>query len=830
MTDLLTFFLGVDTDGVPDGAKTRLEWAQGPASGEGMLLLILLFAGVIGLIVWNYRREGSASPARKAFLAGLRLTALLLIVAMALEPRLAVDLERTTPARTVVVIDESLSMSIKDRYEGSDIRGALIAAAGLADGTALAGATRADLVERVLARTELLPTLDATNPVRLYAFAEGVRRIDGSGDGGEGTDEGADGGEGEGESKLIAVPDIVPRGQATDLARALRASLEEAGSDVLAAVVVITDGRRNRGEDPIAAADALRKRGVPVYAIGVGDPAEPRNLAVLELGAPPRVYKGDPMLVEARVRVRGFEGLSLPGGPLEVELLRNDQVLETRPVDAESETVRFRVTNDDPGEYVFTARIAVRPGELSEDDNQRSTRVEVVDEKARVLVIAGSPSLEYRTLRTLLRRDRTIETSIWLQSADDDLATFGSDKPIDHIPSEREELFEYDAVLLFDPDPEGLPISFPEELRKLVLERGSGVMLVAGNKFTVKLFESPDMGPLRTVLPVEPDIERASTMVGGGQTFVETWPLNLTDDGAEHPITRLGTNTGIVLQAWKRLPGVRWHFPVLREKPGASVLLRHSDPTLAAGADGEGAPLLSATHYGPGRTLFAAIDETWRWRSVARALYERFWVQAVRFIVEGRLLGGRGRVTVALDREVCNLGEAVAVRATVLDESYQPHVAATVEAEVVRAGAADPAEPLTLRAVAGVPGRYEATFVPPRAGLYDVVVTPPGTGGVSSGDETWKPGRASVRVEPPDFEFADPRLDRATLEGVAAHTGGSYIPLERAGELPALIPALRETIVVSGNPVPLWDSPIVVILLVIVLGIEWWVRKRSKMV
>jgi hypothetical protein len=48
--------------------------------------------------------------------------------------------------------------------------------------------------------------------------------------------------------------------------------------------------------------------------------------------------------------------------------------------------------------------------------------------------------------------------------------------------------------------------------------------------------------------------------------------------------------------------------------------------------------------------------------------------------------------------------------------------------------------------------------------------------------------------------------------------------------LPDKIPDRTETLVVSGQPVPLWDNRSTVILAVTLLGIEWFFRKRLRMI
>ena len=53
------------------------------------------------------------------------------------------------------------------------------------------------------------------------------------------------------------------------------------------------------------------------------------------------------------------------------------------------------------------------------------------------------------------------------------------------------------------------------------------------------------------------------------------------------------------------LPGLYWHFPVTREKPGAIVLARHGDPRMT---NAYGAHVIVASQlFGPGQSIFLAV-------------------------------------------------------------------------------------------------------------------------------------------------------------------------------------------------------------------------------
>ncbi len=100
------------------------------------------------------------------------------------------------------------------------------------------------------------------------------------------------------------MPDSAPRGE-TDLGSAIRASLDalDPAADDHNAIIMISDGGDLRG-GALEAAALAKKRGVPVFTVGIGDP---RNGGTIpsEDGSGVQKYEGKPVVVK------------LESGPLE---------------------------------------------------------------------------------------------------------------------------------------------------------------------------------------------------------------------------------------------------------------------------------------------------------------------------------------------------------------------------------------------------------------------------------------------------------------------------------------------------------------------------------
>ncbi len=307
------------------------------------------------------------------------------------------------------------------------------------------------------------------------------------------------------------------------------------------------------------------------------------------------------------------------------------------------------------GEVTYVVEVTPRDDETDKKNNRQSRKVSVRDDKIRVLLAQGYPNYEFRFLKTLLERDRSVQLSTYLQDADPEYAE--QDKTaLRSFPVNREELMAYDVLIIGDVDPRLLPQSVWQNVRAFVSEKGGGAAFIAGPKFMPQLYR--DNSDVSALLPVKPDsvagADRASDMSRG--FTVRPTPL-----GLQSPAFQLGDSPSETEQIWSKLMPLYWFYPVGELKSGAQVL-----------ADSLGKPVICFQYFGAGRVLFHAIDSTWRWRTGGgEPFFARYWVQTIRFLAHGKLGKGRG-VELTADRREYRRGEVAQLRARFLDTQLAP--------------------------------------------------------------------------------------------------------------------------------------------------------------
>lgn len=800
--------LGIDIARL-DGGTEHFRFARFPEGLWGLLVVPILLAAFT-YVAWNYRHEGQLLRSRKILLACLRCGIILAAALVLFCPVLEVDRAQELRATTILLIDGSLSQTIKDRYQ-ADIprRDALAQSLGLRP-EEVQSLSRAELVHKALRgpQARILAGLAEKNQLKTYTFAglplEPVADPNLSP---------------HGDTQALGTE---PRGAITDLGGALRSSVEEEGSGRVAGIVLVTDGRATAGEDLKTVGTFLASQGLPVHAVGVGDPSPARNYRVTALLASERVFLGDPVVVDVRVDEVGFDGEPVkvelvnvfeprgeaPGSPVRVQAIE-----AIFPQGRADTTVSFRFEPRGIGKHRLTARIEPRPEETFSNDNERTLAVEVVKEASRVLLISGGPSYEYRFLKNLLRRDSRIFLAAWLMSADADFPQEGN-VSLKKLPATPKELFEYDVVILMDPDPQGFPDGFGVLLEEFVGKRRGGLVYSAGEKFASAFLDSPEMAPVRGMLPVTFDLDEVKE-VGNGLFHEHLWPLEPTPVAMTHSATRIASQVDRNRDRWAEIAGVYWSFPARRGKPAASVLLAHSSPLLARA--GEPRPVIALQFYEGGRVLWCGLNSTWRWRATAEEVYDSFWVQSLRYLTENRLSGDR-RKLLQTDKDAYDLGESVRVSAFATNEDFRPLAAEDVSVEVTAPGG-EPFEMKLSRDTAD-PGWYRGILLPRSTGEHQVRM---------AGGPGEAPTLKSLRVDAPRIEFESPRLDEEALKELAQLTGGSYSTLAEISRVPDQIPDRRQTLVTTDEPIPLWDNSLTMTMIAGLFTLEWILRKLWRL-
>jgi len=257
-----------------------------------------------------------------------------------------------------------------------------------------------------------------------------------------------------------------------------------------------------------------------------------------------------------------------------------------------------------------------------------------------------------------------------------------------------------------------------------------------------------------------------------------------------------------------------WYSRGVTRKSIAQVYAEHP---FDIGPDGQKAPILVVGRYGAGRTLFSAIDDSWRWRFyTGEQIFNSYWVQQLRYLARGKKIGGRDH-DLFVDRPTYDLGDEIRVTYRVYNPTYLQQLPPEIAVQLKKDDGTVLAEQ-KLQRQEGQPDLYSASFVANHEGEFSAHVT----SAVGDRDKRFV-------VKSPRLEMEDVSVNHSLLNRLALETRGETLTLADAPAQLAGIPSLeRQTPNPSSNP--LWNGWAPLIIFVGLITIEWVLRKVYGMV
>jgi uncharacterized membrane protein len=736
--------------------KGRL--ALGASQMELLVVAVLALAGAAALAT-SVRATLRAGRAPGLALLGARGLALALLLAILLRPQLVVSTSVTQQNVVGVLVDDSRSMQVPDeadRPRGEQVRTVL----GGGDG--------------------LLARLADQYQVRVFRFSRGADRIG-------------------------SLDSLGFDGQRTALGPALDDARRALRGLPLTALVLVSDGADNADTALTASLLGLRSDDLPVYTVGAGLDRFPRDIEVGWVRVPPTALKGAAIMVEALVRQRGYGGDSV-----DVVVEDAGRILGTArvalPPDDQTITAQVRVVLEEEGPRRLSVRVAPRPGEMVDRNNERPALVAVTDRRDRVLYFEGEPRFEFSFLRRAVTGDPNLLMVGVQRTADRKYLRLGVEDSLDLLqgfPRTREELFRYRALVLGSVEASYFSADQLRMIADFVGRRGGGLVALGGRRaFGEGGYAQTAVDEL---LPFDVSPSRDSTRL----LELKAAP---TPAGIANPVIQLRNDQAASADAWRNLPPLTSVNRIGALKPGAIALLEGTD-TAGRGRQ----PLLAYQRYGRGKAAAFTAQDSWLWRMHADVpvddqTHQQFWRQLLRWLSDG----APDRLTVTVGQPFVQPGEPLTLEAELVDSTWQAINGAEVTAVVTTPGGRIVEQPLAWDVRSD--GRYRGRVPTAEPGRYHVdVLATAGTDSVQSLPAFVDAGETNV-------EFFGAERRREPLRRIAAETGGRYYDLADAADLP-------DDIVYSARGITrterldLWDMPAVFVLLLGLLGAEWLARR-----
>ena len=579
-------------------------------------------------------------------------------------------------------------------------------------------------------------------------------------------------------------------GETTNLSRALAQLKEQSAKQNIQAAVLVSDGNYTVGKNPLYDAEAL---GFPLYTIGVGDSTEHRDVLVEKVVTNNLAYADSRVPVDITVKSSGYNGERV-----QVELAQGGNVLDKGNITLAEGTreypAKLFIEPHDEGTVKYTVSVSTLPGELTDRNNTKSFFVKVLKNKLRVLIIAGAANPDVSAVREALIEDEHLTVGSYVQKSSGDFYEGRISRP---------QIDSTDCLVLI-----GFPSSFTNTgvLQQIVdaIDHEKKPFLFLNGK-------AVDYPKLQSLEPYLPFAWLAISPV-------EMYVFPAVDDRHKtHPLVTLDGSVGA--NAWQQLPPIYRAQGLFRAKPEADVLASVKIQSYPVNE-----PLVLTRNINGQKSFALTGYGLWRWRLMAQGnpeterLMPLLLTNAIRWLTTRE---DEKNVRIIPTKETFTTAEPVEFTAQVYDEQLRPVDNAEATVELKRG---HETFQIALNVIGN--GRYEGSTEGPGEGDYSFV------GKATAGGRLLGEDKGRFSVGQMNVEFLQTKMNKQLLEQLAYRTGGVYYDISGSGNLAA---DLRSRVVftqkdlVDKSELEMWNWQYLAAVIVLMLGLEWFVRKRNGM-
>jgi hypothetical protein len=590
---------------------------------------------------------------------------------------------------------------------------------------------------------------------------------------------------------LAAITDdsLTFRGEATNIAEALKSVKKTSASSNLQAVVLITDGNPTIGMNPLYEAEEL---GVPVFTVGVGDTIEQKDLLIRKTLTNEITYAGAKVPVNVTVHSAGFGGERV-----RISIHDGATILDEKSLILDSGTRDYLVplsfVTEKEGVHKFTAEVSNLQGELTQRNNRTSFFIKVLKNKLRVALIAGAPNQDAAFIRRAMASDKNIEVIPFIEK---------NDGQFYENTLKAEALKAVDCIVLI-----GFPTdhSNPHSIQT-VLNAGD-----AEKPFLIILSRTLDFDKLHALDPLLP-FRTENVTRDELQVFAV-----VSEKQQNSPILKISSiNT---VQLWSKLPPIFRQQGNFRSKIESEVLatVRLQSMPLTD-------PFIVVRNMNKKKSLAVLGYGLWRWNMLSdegsgtEQMLEHFISNAIRWLTTQE---DSRKIRVQSSKHIYTTQDAVEFIAQVYDDNYQPLDDAQIE---VRVNNGSETSPIVLNALGS--GQYQGEFETLREGEYKFTATVMANGTALGSDQ----GAFSVGSQ--NEEFLETRMNKPLLQQIAAQTGGRYYDSNNFGSLAndvTMMPIFKPRDISKSAEIEIWNSRWMLALVIFIFALEWFFRKRNGM-
>jgi len=565
------------------------------------------------------------------------------------------------------------------------------------------------------------------------------------------------------------------KGSSTNLGSVISHIISD--QEKLAGATIITDGQFNQGLDP---SQLIQKVEVPVYTLGIGHSTPLVDLSIQSIDAPTVAIKGEDLRInviinstgdmQERVNVILYEGKKMLGS----------RYLQTKGFGSRAQA-RFMFTPSNLGENEYRVKVSTVSKEINIENNQQKFFITILKDRYKVALITGSPSFNTSVIKSYIRKYPRVELDHFVRRKNGYLTalkTFWS-RPY--------------QLIIFDNYPLKELSSKTQRIysKKIGAEKSSLLWLLGGN-VTEKSASS--------IIPFF-HLRIKDQIQTGEKTL---WYMT-TEALSQSIFQGLELNDG--LDFWQNFPPIQASYNFESTNDEIEAIAYNQGPDVPLMFLGEKQGIRSAVWASP---EFATIHHRLSGTNYSK-MFPELWTRIFSWLLK---TSGDKNLYFRLNKESYQQGEEILINGTSIGNKNGSKNQAfiTTQIDSLEINSAELRFNPESR-------RWEGNIWAPKPGKYSYEIS------IQDGSNPPVKQNGRFIVEESQIELNEVALNSPLLEDLSMKTNGAYYPWASRSELfNKVLP--RERHEKFNRSTKFNEENWVLVILIVLLTIEWIIRKR----
>jgi len=550
--------------------------------------------------------------------------------------------------------------------------------------------------------------------------------------------------------------------------------------DNVSSITLISDGIFNEGTNSYS---NFEKLNIPIFTIAIGDTTHPSDVSIKKVTYNKLIYINGTTEIKSVIR-----NTNLSGRKIFVTLYDDSGIVGKEQIKLNENGINSVSFNYQPlkvGKQSLMVKISQLSEEESYENNSYPIVLDVLNDKIKVLLIAGTASPDLSILTQSVLKNENIALSRIIQIT--------PDKFLDS-KNYKSKLDSADIIMMLDFPAINTPSRLIADVKDVIDSSQKPYFFVLSQSVDQK-----KLATLKERLPfIIPNMETNKILV---QPKIKSFNNTLLKN-------TLG---------WDKLPPIHMHNSRLVLKSGTTILVVAENRNVRYQI-----PLIFSSKIASSRSIVLNGFNFWKWNlqsdnSIGN-LFNKFIADVIKWLFADN---NQKRIFVKTSKDIYNSNESIDFVGNAYDETLSQRNDATFDIKITSTNYEK-----SLKLVSTQNGKYEGTVNISQSGnfYYSAKISLPG--------ETDKVLNGKFTISETNLENINFVLNSNYLKFISNITSGKSFNIDNYSNLFNEINRLSERQIkrtIVETKYSIWSNEWILVLIVLLFTLEWIIRKKKGM-